>query len=185
MQNIVELPKAIMRFEKYRIGLSNLIKDLNTEINVMVEVGSYQGESTVIFAENIKTLKTLYAVDPWINGYAPGDVCSDEYPMDIVESNFDARIKNYSVISKQKTTSEEFSKTIENNSLDFVYIDGNHQYDSCKKDLELWIPKIKKGGIIAGHDYLAACFMGVVNAVNETFGGPDKTYEDTSWIKFL
>ena len=34
----------------------------------------------------------------------------------------------------------------------------------------MWLPKIKQGGIIAGHDYLEACFMGVVNAVNETFG---------------
>jgi hypothetical protein len=49
----------------------------------------------------------------------------------------------------------------------------------------MWLPKIKQGGIIAGHDYLEACFMGVVNAVNETFGKPDKTYKDTSWLKFL
>ena len=102
-----------------------------------------------------------------------------------LESNFNVRTKDYPKISKQKTTSEEFSKTIEDGSLDFVYIDGDHQYESCKKDLQLWIPKIKKGGIIAGHDYLAICFLGVVNAVNETFGSPDKTYEDTSWIKFL
>jgi len=185
MSDLTQLPNATCRSEKYTMGLIDLIKDLNIPIETMVEVGSYQGESTIIFAENIKTLKTLYAVDPWMNGYAPGDVCSDEYPMDIVESNFNVRIKDYPQISKQKTTSEEFSKTIEDGSLDFVYIDGDHQYESCKKDLELWVPKVKKGGIIAGHDYLAICFLGVVNAVNESFGSPDKTYEDTSWIKFL
>ena len=185
MSDLAQLPNATCRSEKYKMGLINLINDLNIPVETMVEVGSYQGESTIIFAENIKTLKTLYAVDPWVNGYAPGDVCSDEYPMDIVESNFNIRVKDYSVISKQKTTSEEFSKTIEDSSLDFVYVDGDHSYDSCKRDIQTWLPKIKKGGIIAGHDYLEICFLGVVNAVNETFGNPDKTYEDTSWIKFL
>jgi len=68
---------------------------------------------------------------------------------------------------------------------DFIFIDGDHSYDSCKEDINMWLPKIKQGGIIAGHDYLEACFMGVVNAVNETFGKPDKTYNDTSWLKFL
>ena len=86
-------------------------------------------------------------------------------------------------IIKDYTT--EAAKTVYDGSLDFVYIDGDHSYDSCKEDINMWLPKIKQGGIIAGHDYLEACFMGVVNAVNETFGKPDKTYNDTSWLKFL
>jgi predicted O-methyltransferase YrrM len=185
MSDLVSLPNAVCRSEKYRLGLIDLINDLKIPIETMVEVGSYQGESTVIFAEQIKTLKKLYAVDPWKNGYSTGDICSDEYPMDVVESNFDIRIKNYPQIIKQKTTSEEFASQIEDGSLDFVYIDGDHSYESCKKDIETWLPKVKKGGVIAGHDYLAACFLGVVTAVNETFGTPDKNYEDTSWVKFL
>lgn len=185
MNDLVQLPNATCRSEKYKLGLIQLISDLTLEIETMVEIGSYQGESTIIFAENIKTLKSLHAVDPWKNGYAPGDVCSDEYPMEIVESNFDKRISTYPQIIKHKTTSGEFISNFEDKSLDFVYIDGDHSYESCKKDLELWLPKVKDGGIIAGHDYLPMCFMGVVNAVNEKFGGPDKVYEDTSWIKFL
>jgi hypothetical protein len=43
---------------------------------------------------------------------------------------------------------------IKNESLDFVYIDANHKYDAVKKDLELWYPKVRKGGVFAGHDYL-------------------------------
>lgn len=185
MDDLIQLPNATCRSEKYKMGLLGLINDLNIPIETMVEIGSYQGESTELFAQNIPSLKKLYAIDPWKNGYAPGDVCSDEYPMDVVESNFDLRTKKYSVILKQKTTSKEFVNEIEDGSLDFVYVDGDHSYDSCKEDIELWLPKIKKGGIIAGHDYLAACFLGVVNAVNEKFGTPDKVYEDTSWIKFL
>jgi predicted O-methyltransferase YrrM len=173
------------RDEKYTRGLLDLINDLNIKITKMVEIGSYQGESTVLFAENLKFLDVLYAVDPWENGYATGDSCSDDYPMGVVEHNFDLRSKKYPQIKKQKNFSEIFVNSIDDLSLDFVYIDGNHSYESCKKDIEIWLPKVKKGGIIAGHDYLAACFMGVVNAVNEKFGSPDKVYDDTSWIKFL
>ena len=51
-------------------------------------------------------------------------------------------------------------------SLDFVFIDANHEYEEVKKDIELWYPKVKKGGIFAGHDY-SDTWQGVVKAVNE------------------
>jgi hypothetical protein len=179
------LEKATCRSEKYTNGLLDLINYLKDKVETMVEVGSYQGESTIIFAQNLPNIKKIYAVDPWLNGYAAGDICSDEYPMEIVENNFDIRIKDYPTIIKKKMFSTDFANEIEDGSLDFVYIDGDHQYESCKNDIKIWLPKIKSNGIIAGHDYLPACFMGVVNAVNETFGQPDLTFEDTSWIKFL
>ena len=51
-------------------------------------------------------------------------------------------------------------------SLDFVYIDGNHKYDSVIEDLNTWYPKVKYRGIIAGDDYKYK-FPGVIRAVNE------------------
>lgn len=185
MNEIVNLPNATCRNEKYTLGLEDLIQDLKIKVESMVEIGSYQGESTLIFYKKIKELQVLHAVDPWMNGYAPGDVCSDEYSMETVEKNFDLRTKDYRKIQKHKMSSIDFSKKIDDNSLDFVYIDGDHSYESCKKDILTWVPKLKKGGVIAGHDYLASCFLGVVRAVDEIFGSPDKIYNDTSWIKFL
>lgn len=46
------------------------------------------------------------------------------------------------------------SSVFEDESLDFVYIDGNHKYEAVKDDLYSWYPKVKKGGVFAGHDYL-------------------------------
>jgi hypothetical protein len=46
-----------------------------------------------------------------------------------------------------------FSQEIENNSLDFVYLDARHDYKSVKNDIQDWFCKVKKGGIFAGHDY--------------------------------
>ena len=58
------------------------------------------------------------------------------------------------------------NKSFINSSLDFVYIDGNHQYSSVIEDLNIWYPKVKYRGIIAGDDYKYK-FPGVIRAVNE------------------
>ena len=50
------------------------------------------------------------------------------------------------------------SELFEDNSLDFIYIDANHTYEGVKVDIEKWYPKIKKGGLISGHDYLPKHF---------------------------
>jgi hypothetical protein len=49
--------------------------------------------------------------------------------------------------------SVEAAKQFEDGYFDFVYIDANHNYDSVTADLEAWYPKVRKGGMIAGHDY--------------------------------
>lgn len=51
-------------------------------------------------------------------------------------------------------------------TLDFAFIDADHSYEACKEDLELWAPKVRAGGIVAGHDY-GAIWPGVVEAVHE------------------
>ena len=49
-------------------------------------------------------------------------------------------------------SSEEFVKTLKDESLDFVFIDGDHSFEAALKDFQNYYPKIKKGGIFAGHD---------------------------------
>lgn len=53
-----------------------------------------------------------------------------------------------------KSSSVEAAKKVMDGSLDFVYIDADHSYKSCKEDLLAWFPKVRHGGIVAGHDYL-------------------------------
>ncbi len=82
--------------------------------------------------------------------------------------------------------SEDAIGHIEDESLDFLYMDGNHQYEFVKKDIELYYPKIKKGGVIGGHDYTSSPEteregFGVFKAVNEFFKKKQISFYGTDW----
>ncbi len=149
-------------------GLRDLITFLTAELGRtirMVEVGSYAGESTALFAT---AFHEVTAVDPW-------------WGMPHVERAFDRITKPYHV-RKIKGTSVSAAPTFANGSLDFVYIDADHSYESVKEDIATWLPKIKAGGFIGGHDYTPEG-EGVMRAVNEVFQKPDITFQDGSWLK--
>jgi len=71
--------------------------------------------------------------------------------------------KNY---SQYILSSLEAVNFFEDNSLDFVYLDGNHKFDFVIRDIIEWSKKIRKGGIISGHDYNSERSIGVLQAVN-------------------
>ena len=66
------------------------------------------------------------------------------------------------------TDSVTASQWIQDGSLDLVFIDADHSYDAVKADLAAWVPKLRKGGVLSGHDYNSA-FPGVVDAVQDFF----------------
>jgi hypothetical protein len=76
-----------------------------------------------------------------------------------------------------KGFSVEKAINFEDNSLDFVFIDGDHSYDGCKGDICAWLRKVKSGGLISGHDIN---WPGVKRAVEEHFGKYD-TAPDHVW----
>ena len=122
-----------------------------------VEVGVAAGAYSYIILLN-SDLKLLYSVDNWDDS--------------LIKAKAEGRLSRFGDRSKvMHTTSEEASKSFSDNSLDFVYIDADHVYKSVKQDLELWYPKVRKYGILAGHDYVdRVCkygVFGVKKAVNE------------------
>ena len=71
-----------------------------------------------------------------------------------------------------RSTSAEAATQFADGELDFVYIDAQHHYEAVKEDIALWRPKVKPGGILAGHDYLDGHIedvglFGVKSAVDE------------------
>jgi hypothetical protein len=164
------------------IGLVNLIHDLKGNNLTMAEIGVYAGESTSIFAAS-KRFKTIHAVDPWKNGYDDSDPASITFDMNLVEKEFDSVVQRYDPIIVKHNISREALQLPAD--LDLVYIDANHQYAAVINDFKTYLPLIKRGGAISGHDYWYGFKDTVCRAVNETFGRPDKVYDDGSWIKYI
>ena len=79
--------------------------------------------------------------------------------------------------------SVEAAQEVEDGSLDIVFIDGLHDYDGVKADIEAWFPKVRKGGYVVGHDYKTQMEVnkGVTVAVDEIFGA-ENVNEDADLI---
>lgn len=134
---------------KYSIKGKNLIG---------AEIGICRGEHSRSIL-NHADIKKLYLVD----SYKSFD--GTEKDMNLMKR----RLKKYSnKLEFIKKDSSEAIKHIPNN-LDFVYIDGNHTYKYVKEDIKNYYPKLKNGGILAGHDfnYMDGSDNGVIKAVVE------------------
>ncbi len=172
----------LMRGGEMMIGLQSMIEYLgNTKEMNMIEIGSYVGESTVLFAQNFKS---VISIDPFLNGYDENDAACHAADFDLVYKKFLENIANYNNITHIKKISCDAINDIKE-KVDFVYIDGLHTYEQVKKDINNYRKVIKENGIIGGHDYSTNGWQGVINAVDETLGFPDKVFLDCSWIKKL
>lgn len=125
------------------------------------EVGVADGRYSEILCKTIPDLH-LYSIDPYIP--YDGNWRSAEYQQKAHEqaeerlSTYNARIL--------ATTSLEASLGIMDESLDFVFIDGAHDFDNVMLDIILWSKKVRPGGIVALHDYYMFKSGGVISAVN-------------------
>jgi len=132
------------------------LKNIFGRNRVLIEIGSFKGRTTLALAEN----NVVIAVDPFIKDYDFQDTTS-KY-VEEAEKTFSEAIKNKNVIwYKQK--SEDLIKNWKL-MVDGIFVDGCHQYEAVKKDIE-WIKFLKEGGLIAFHDYIG--WEGVKRAVDE------------------
>lgn len=81
-----------------------------------------------------------------------------------------------------RTYSAHAVHMFEERSLDLVFIDGDHSYEAVQEDIEVWLPCIRPGGVIAGHDYTAN-FPGVQRAAQEAFGDRIVTRRSSWWVR--
>lgn len=120
---------------------------------VGAEVGVYRGQHAREMLSYL-SIKKLYLVDPW-QRYS--EYNEKKLGNQLEEAYFDSKklLKEFDDgrVVWLKGFSVDIAKKIEDNTLDFVYIDGNHSYEFTKKDIEAWTPKLKQGGFIGGHDF--------------------------------
>jgi len=119
-----------------------------------VEVGVHLGENACRILEEYQG--TVDLIDPWIN------LPDEEYDDAINNGNRNSDFENcrnklgvfQGRVNYHQKRSIEAVDSFSDESLDFVFIDGNHKYEYVKADLEAWYPKVRQGGIIAGDDYI-------------------------------
>lgn len=147
---------------KYRIDLYKLLP----QNPVTAEIGVAEGFFSRDICEKWKPSKH-YLVDNWSPIGAKGDGSFPKEWHDKNHSDAIDRMKPFENISMFLIgPSYTMALMVPDLSLDIVYIDADHSYEGVKKDLESWFPKVKIGGVIAGHDYINPAY-GVLQAVNE------------------
>lgn len=81
--------------------------------------------------------------------------------------------------------STEAALRIQNGQFDFVFIDADHSEQAVTEDLRAWAPKVRKGGMVSGHDYGNPRHPGVKLAVDGFFGNAVTAHDDFVWATFL
>ena len=151
----------IVNPEHFMRPMIDFVRKENKKDLIGIEIGIASGENSKRLLKNL-SIKKLYCIDPWI------DYEEDNKIIRLYKSEQKCRklLRRWnSKIDYIKKYSDDAIEDVPNN-VDFIYIDGNHQYEFVKNDIELYYPKLKEGGIIGGDDFCGN-FVGVVIAVLE------------------
>jgi predicted nuclease of predicted toxin-antitoxin system len=132
-----------------------------------VEIGVNEGENIFEIAKNNSKLK-IYGVDPY-KIQKENILYNEEYndeSLSIIKRKILKESLKYPNLKIIIDRSDNASKQFDKESIDFVFIDGDHSYESVKTDINCWEPKVKEDGLIMGHDYN---WGDVARAVGERF----------------
>lgn len=118
---------------------------------VVVEIGSYRGRSTLAIAEGLETVQgaKLVAVDT----FAGDPSWSDQTAAEEARSIFDRNTEGISFLQTIQAPSIDAVRDFEAASVDWVFIDGLHDYASVVTDIRAWAPTVKVSGLLSGHDW--------------------------------
>ncbi len=129
---------------------------IDKENLVGAEIGVYKGRNALEMLENLD-IKKIYLIDNWSRKYGGEEKCKR-----LLEDHLDK-------IVWLRGRSEIVYTHIGDGELDFAYVDGGHKVLQVTKDLEVYWPKVKEGGLMCGHDYQRNRKLGVRTAVDKFF----------------
>ncbi len=157
------------------VTLYDIATNIKSSNPVICEIGVWKGKSSYIFATAMKQKGgTVYSIDPF-NG--DGDKASTDIYHEEMEKLDTSLLENFkNTITKFELqnfikilpmTSEKARINFPEPKIDFLFIDGNHEYESVKQDYTLWTPLVPSGGIIILHDVGATHVDGPKRIFNE------------------
>jgi hypothetical protein len=146
---------------------------LEQQYSTFVEVGCKEGRTTGHVLKNVPNARVI-AIDPWCampdqKGVQGGETY-EEWDFERIKREFWDNVGSHSErCGHLRMTSEEAVRVGSMaGSFDCIFIDAAHDYESVKKDIRLWWPKIRAGGMLVGHDFNHK-WPGVERAVAECF----------------
>jgi len=148
-------------FEGWWNSTRETIYELWGELGFKVgaEIGVRMGTNAAAILVRVPDLK-LYCIDPWGAYLRVTDAAQERYYERCVRK---LKGQNVELIKK---CSMDAVDGFADQSLDFVYIDGDHRFDAVMSDLIAWVPKVRTGGVVSGHDYYPFYDGGIMDAVN-------------------
>lgn len=166
---------GLSRPENVTPGLIDLCRAWLNPTDILAEIGCFAGVSTAVFACFVQT---VYAVDPWTRAVDAGYRDTTFAMLQEAEQRFGEVCRRHPNIMPMKQFSQAASAAFADGSLDAVYIDGEHSERAFRVDVICWRPKIKKGGLLMGHDF------DQVGGYFAALGLPQPIaiYPETSWV---
>lgn len=114
------------------------------------EVGVYKGAYTEKFC---KAGLKMFAIDPWKAYQGSGRTQAEQDRQDFLYGHTQRTLAPYKNCTIIRADSVDGAQQFADESLDFVYLDGDHSFAHIAADLVAWTKKVRRGGIVAGHDY--------------------------------
>ena len=131
-----------------RDQLPEFFKEMNFKVGA--EIGVYKGQFTEKFCQ--KGLK-MYAIDNWLVYQVAGKTYHTQERQDFLYEKTKKRLAAYNDCTVVRKNSMDAVADFEPESLDFVYLDSDHIFRGIADDIYEWYSKVRKGGVISGHDY--------------------------------
>lgn len=164
-----------------RDGLPQFFKEMGYEVGA--EIGAHKGEFTEKFCvEGFK----MYAIDPWIGFSGQGRDQQVQFVQDGYYEEAKRRLIPFETCVIVRKTSMEALGDFKDRSLDFVYIDGDHNFRHAAEDIYEWTKKVRVGGAVSGHDYFDTPHFArnIVCNVKAVVDAYTKAFDITNWFIF-
>ena len=185
--------------EEVKLGrakvLINLLRDKPHERGA--EIGVQEGDTSFQLLEALPELDTLYCIDAWqwYSDYEhdrcltdkTGGRWPDQGALDDAFRTFWRRMQEKQLESRMVVLpmfEADAAGYIKDASLDWCFLDANHSYEYTRDAIRRWLPKVRPGGLLAGHDYRNPHnpAWGVTRAVDEIFPYVESGSDFTWWV---